>query len=117
MSLDKHFYVSVSGKGFDKVKVRIRYNASGVDMEDDETGFGPYGVASEGGKSWTTSVGKPYRCQYISEVTVTSKDDDVDVTLNLDGMEKFITPFYKSEPLKGKGQIVYKKGDVSAPSK
>jgi hypothetical protein len=85
---DRFFTVSALGNGQDKVKVHIKFNASGVDLESDGS--------------------RGFPCQYISEVAVTSVDDDVDVTLRIaDGMKTI----YESKPLKGKGQIVYKKGD------
>src|SRR5208282_5064831 len=84
--LDRPFSVSVTGNGQDKVKVHIKYNASGADLESD----GSHG----------------FPCQYISEVAVTSVDDDVDVTLKIADGTKTI---YESKSLKGKGQILYEK--------
>ena len=56
----------------------------------------------------TSSIG--FTGQYIREVTVKSDSDDTNVTLELLDDEK---PYYDSAPLKGKGEIDYKKGDVS----
>ena len=90
---DKPLNVTVLGAGQDKVKVHIKYNASGVDLEMDPD---------------TSSIG--FTGQYIREVTVKSDSDDTNVTLELLDDEK---PYYDSAPLKGKGEIDYKKGDVS----
>ena len=97
---DEQLGVTVWGKGWDKVAIHIKYNASGVDLERNQTAMSSLFVG-----------------QYIQEVTVTSKDDGVeDVTLRVkQAGEK--EPSYISAPLKGKGQIVYKKGDAGVPSK
>lgn len=94
---DKTLNVMVLGQGMEKVGVHVRYNASGVEMERDQ---GP---------------SRLFPGQYIEEVTVTSNDDDVDVTLQL--VNEQGDPYYKSEPLKGKGQIHYKKDEKSTSSK
>ena len=97
---DEQLGVTVWGTGWDKVDIHIKYNASGVDVEKDQTDMSSLFVG-----------------QYIQEVTVTSKDDTVDdVTLRVKQAGER-EPSYISAPLKGKGQIVYKKGDVSVPSK
>jgi hypothetical protein len=90
---DKSFTVSVIGSGQNKVKVDVKYNVSGVDLKD--TLVPP-----------ASSRGFP--AQYIGEVTVISEDDDVDVTLRI---SEEMRQIYESKPLKGKGQIHYKKGD------
>ena len=79
----------VMGKGQDKVSVRGKFNASGVDMERSFKG------------SSSTIFG-----QHFSEITVTSDDPETDVTLRVLENRNEI---FKSEPLKGKGVITYKK--------
>lgn len=79
----------VMGKGQDKVKIRYRWNASGVDLE--ETAKSPS----------LSFVG-----QYIESVTVTSDSDDTDVTITIRENNKEI---YTSQPLKGKGTLEYKR--------
>jgi hypothetical protein len=88
---DKPLRVTVDGMGADNVKGHIKYNVSGVDKEADT----PRG---------------DFNGQYISEVTIESTGDNVDVVLRILDGKKII---YESAPLKGKGQIVYKKGDQS----
>lgn len=91
---DKSLNVSVLGAGQDKVKIHIKYNASGVDLEMDPL---------------SPSIG--FAGQYITEVTVKSDSDDTNVTLKL--LDEKGQPYYQSAPLKGKGEIDYKKGDPS----
>jgi hypothetical protein len=84
---DRPFGVALDGVGQDKVKFNLKFNASGVDLESDV----PHEVIG----------------QYITEATVTSVDDSVDVTLRIYDGKKSI---YISR-LKGKGEIDYKKGN------
>jgi len=92
---DKTLNVSILGTGADKVKIHLKYNASGVDLERDQR-----------------SSSEAFVGQYISEVTVKSDREDTDVTLQL--MDENQKPYYVSAPLKGKGEIDYHKGDSSA---
>lgn len=90
---DKSLTVSVIGRGQDKVRMKVKYNASGVDLEMDQV-VGSAGLLG----------------QYVDEVAVTSTSDDVDVKLKIaEGMK----PMYESQPLKGKGTLTYKRGDKS----
>lgn len=79
----------VIGPGQNKVKIRYRWNVSGVDLE--ETADSPS----------ISFVG-----QYIESIAVTSDSDDTDVTLTIRENEKEI---YTSQPLKGKGTLEYKR--------
>ena len=81
---DKSLNVMVLGAGQDKVKVHLKYNASGVDLERDQ------------------GASAIFPGQYVSEVTVKSDSDDVDVTLRL--LDEKGTIYYLSEPLKGRGR-------------
>jgi len=114
---DKMLSVTVTGKGQDKVAIHVKYNASGVDLASDEK---PTVVAGKETTPPTVVSGSRFKGvlgQYIEEVTVVSNDDDVDVTLELRDQQYPAEPFYKSHPLQGKGQIVYKKGDKGVSSK
>lgn len=91
---DKGFNVMIMGPGADKVRIHLSYNASGVDVEEDKTHAASYG----------------FFAQFVNELTVTSSDDDTDVTVELKEMEPGPStkpPIYQSEPLKGKGQVQY----------
>jgi hypothetical protein len=79
----------VIGRGQDKVKIQVRYNASGVDLEQ--------GFSDPSATFWG---------QYISEIVVTSQDERTDVTLAVTRGGKEI---YKSGRLKGKGELKYKR--------
>lgn len=79
----------VIGEGQEKVKIRYRWNVSGVDLEE---------IAKSPSLSF---VG-----QYIESVTVTSDSDDTNVTLTIREHNKDI---YTSQPLKGKGTLEYKR--------
>lgn len=86
---DQQLNFLVMGPGQDKVKIKYRYNVSGVPMER---------TAAD---SSIVFLG-----QYIESVTVTSDSDATDVTLSIqeDGKE-----IYTSQPLKGKGTLEYKR--------
>jgi hypothetical protein len=88
---DKTIGFMVMGAGQNDVKIRVKWNASGVDQEK----------AFE--KPSSSFVG-----QYIQSITVTSIKDETDVTLTVLDSGK---PIYTSEPLKGKGTLEYKKED------
>lgn len=79
----------VIGEGQDKVKIRYRWNVSGVDLEE---------IAK--------SQSRSFLGQYIDFVTVTSDSDDTNVTLIIREHDKDI---YTSQPLKGKGTLEYKR--------
>lgn len=79
----------VMGPGQDKVKIRCRWNASGVDMEE---------IAA--------SPAKAFVGQHIDSMTVASDSDNTDVTLTIRENNKVI---YTSQPLKGKGTLEYKR--------
>ncbi|PTX95101.1 hypothetical protein DB345_12465 [Spartobacteria bacterium LR76] len=86
---DQQLNFMVMGQGQDKVKIKYRYNVSGVSME--RTATDPSIV---------------FLGQYIESLTVTSDSDATDVTLSIreDGKE-----IYASQPLKGKGTLEYKR--------
>lgn len=88
---DKTITFMAMGQGQDKVQIRAKWNASGVDQERDikSPSFNVVG-------------------QYFDTILVTSNEDDTDVTLTVMDAGKQI---YVSKPLKGKGSIEYKKGD------
>jgi hypothetical protein len=88
---DHQMNFGVVGSGQDKVKVYYKWNVSGVDQE--RVGPNPGGVVVLG--------------QYFESIKVTSEEDDVDVVLTVSEGGKEI---YKSQPLKGKGIIEYKRG-------
>jgi hypothetical protein len=92
---DKTLNVTVTGAARGDVKIHVKYNASGVDLERDQS-----------------SPSSAFPGQYISEVTVRSDRDGTDVTLELLGEKG--RAYYKSAPLKGKGEIHYHKGDETA---
>lgn len=79
----------VLGPGQDKVKIRYRWNVSGVDLEE-----------------MADSPSISFVGQHIDFVTVTSDSDDTDVTLTVRENNKEI---YTSQPLKGKGTLEYKR--------
>lgn len=97
---DQQFRMALDGVGEKDATFHIKYNASGVDLERDNDG--PNLIIP---------------CQFISEVTVTSTNDKTDLKLLIDTMENGkMKRVYESKPLKGTGQIVYKKGDLTAAS-
>gem|GEM_PF-1249951 len=108
---DKCFNVIVTGLIEDHVTIHIKYNASGVELEKEETlpaaGSQPSGNMTPNGGGGRGSVCDAFFAQYIEEVTVTNNTDDVALELR-EGMNE---PFYKSEKLKGKGQIHYKRNN------
>lgn len=78
---------SITGEGNDKLKIHLKYNVSGVILEDDEI-----------------RPNKSFSGQYISEITVVSSDPATDVQLVIrhGGQE-----IYLSEQLKGIGKLKY----------
>jgi hypothetical protein len=88
---DRQLNFGVIGKGQNKVTVDYKWNVSGVDQE--RSGPNPGGVVVLG--------------QHFDSIKVMSDEGDVDVVLTVaqDGKE-----IYKSQPLKGKGTIEYKRG-------
>lgn len=78
---------SVEGFGADRVVVKTKFNASGVDVE--QTFAEPYGA---------------FWGQSISEVEVEAESPQTDIVLKIIRDGKII---YKSEPLKGAGKITY----------
>ncbi len=88
---DKTINFMVMGRGQDKVQIRAKWNASGVDQEQNVK---------------SPSFGVPG--QYFDSIAVTSAEDDTDVTLTVLDAGKQI---YVSKPLKGRGSMEYKKGD------
>lgn len=86
---DKTITFMVTGRGQDKVQIKAKWNASGVDQE-----------------RLFKSPSSNFMGQYFEEITVTSTEDDTDVTLTILESGKRI---FVSEPLKGRGTIEYKK--------
>lgn len=86
---DKNIGFMILGKEADKLKGKVKWNASGVDLEKPIT---------------TSSVS--FLGQYIEGVTITSDHDDTDVTITI--LENG-NPIFKSDPLKGKGTLEYKR--------
>jgi hypothetical protein len=89
---DHTLNVSVTGTGADKVKIHVKYNASGVDLERDQS-----------------SPSNAFPGQYVSEVRVTSASDEADVKLRL--LDETGKAYYESARLKGRGEVVYRKGE------
>lgn len=87
---DKTLFFNVMGQGQDKVQITAKWNASGVEQER---------IFKE-----TSNMG--FLGQYVEQIIVTSANDDTDVTLTISESGKEI---YRSQPLKGKGTIEYKK--------
>jgi hypothetical protein len=86
---DKSIGFMVMGKGQDKVQIKAKWNASGIDQE--------HNSKSPSASFWG---------QYFEKITVTSTEEDTDVTLTvLENGEKI----FVSERLKGKGTIDYKR--------
>jgi hypothetical protein len=86
---DKTITFMVMGQGQDKVQIKAKWNASGVDQE-----------------RIFKSPSSNFMGQFFKEVTVTSTQDDTDVTLTILEAGKKI---FHSEPLKGKGTLEYKR--------
>lgn len=86
---DKNIGYMVMGAGQDGIRAKVKWNASGVDMEHT---FKAPSLSFQG--------------QFIKEVMVTSETEDTNVTLTIveDGK-----PISVSEPLKGKGKLEYKR--------
>lgn len=79
----------VMGRGQNKVQIKAKWNASGVDQE-----------------RIFKSPSSNFMGQFFEEVTVTSTEDDTDVTLTILEAGKEI---FQSEPLKGRGTLEYKR--------
>jgi hypothetical protein len=88
---DQTWNFHVIGKGSEKVKVELAWNASGVDLTRE------FKRSSSG-----------FPGQYISSIKVTCPDPDSDLVLKIFQGDK---DFYKSAPHKGVGVIEYKKPD------
>lgn len=86
---DKTITFMVMGSGQDKVQIKAKWNASGIEQ------MRTFKVPSSN-----------FMGQYFDEITVTSREDDTDVTLTIleEGKE-----IYTSQQLKGKGSIEYKR--------
>ena len=84
---DASLSFSVEGFGTEGASVKVKFNASGVDVE--QTYLEPSGGL------WA---------QYISEIEVTTENPQADMVLKVIREGKVI---YTSEPLKGAGTIVY----------
>lgn len=84
---DANLGYSVEGAGTENVSVKIKFNASGVDVEQL--------YLEPSGGIWA---------QYISEIDVTTENPQADIVLKVIREGKVI---YTSERLKGAGQIVY----------
>lgn len=86
---DKTIGYTIVGAGQDHLKTSIKWNASGVSMEQTSQ---PASLSFVG--------------QYIEEITVSSENEDTEVTLTIleDGK-----PIHTTEPLKGKGHLTYKR--------
>ena len=87
---DKPLSFMVTGWVKDKVQITARWNTSGAEQEQIYKG----------------ASNMYFMGQYFENVTVTSTDDNTDVTLIISEDNKEI---FHSQPLKGKGTIEYKK--------
>lgn len=87
---DKPLSFMVMGWVQDKVQIKAKWNTSGVDQEQ------IYKMASN----------MVFMGQYFENVTVTSTDDNTNVTLVVSEDNKEI---FHSQPIKGKGSIEYRK--------
>lgn len=86
---DKQIGFGLSGTGQNQAKIWVSWNASGVDVED--TFSSPSAVL----------IG-----QHINKVRITSDQSDSDLTLTVRENGQAI---YTSQPLKGKGELEYKR--------
>ena len=86
---DKTITFMVMGRSQNKVQIKAKWNASGVDQE-----------------RIFKSPSSNFPGQFFQQIIVTSTDNDTDVTLTIleAGKEIFV-----SQPLKGKGVLEYKK--------
>jgi hypothetical protein len=87
---DKTLSFAVMGRSQDKVQITVKWNASGVEQE----------------RIFKQTSNMGFLGQYIESATVTSTADDTDVTLTISENGKGI---FRSPPLKGKGNVEYKK--------
>lgn len=86
---DKNIGYMIMGKGQDAIKGTVKWNASGVDLEEP-----------------ISSSSLSFFGQYIDEVTISSDSADTDVTITIMDSGKQI---FQSAPLKGKGTQSYKR--------
>jgi len=86
---DKTIGYIIMGAGQDAVKGKVKWNASGVDLE-----------------KTISDPSSSFLGQYIDEVTISSDNDDTDVTISILENGKQI---FRSAPLKGKGTQSYKR--------
>jgi hypothetical protein len=86
---DKQIAYGVSGKGQKSVTVEVKWNASGV--EQTQTFVSPSAILMG---------------QYFEEISVTTEDEDAELILTVRQDNKEI---FRSEPLKVRGTITYKK--------
>ena len=86
---DKTITFMVMGEGMNKVQIKAKWNASGVEQE-----------------RMFKTPSHNFWGQYFDYIIVTSTEDDTDVTLTVLESGKEI---FASQPLKGKGILEYKK--------
>ncbi len=86
---DKQIAYGVSGKGQNSVTVEVKWNASGV--EQTQTFVSPSAILMG---------------QYFEEILATTEDEDAELILTVRQDNKEI---FRSEPLKGRGTLTYKK--------
>lgn len=86
---DKSLSYMVTGPGQENIRVLVKWNASGVDLEEEM-------------KSPSATI----LGQHIDAITVTSTDPQADLTLTLREKREVI---HTSAPLKGSGQIEYRR--------
>jgi hypothetical protein len=95
---DKPLSFIVAGWVKDKVQIKAKWNTSGVEQEKVCEGNSGGGAGQ--------SFSQLFMGQHIERITVTSTDDNTNVTLIVSEDNKEI---YRSQPLKGKGTIEYRK--------
>ncbi|MGH8045684.1 MAG: hypothetical protein ACREKL_00430 [Chthoniobacterales bacterium] len=86
---DKPIGYMIMGAGQNKISVSIKYNVSGVDLEQKDT-----------------SASMSFYGQYISSVTIKSSDPDADLTLTLRDNGEEIA---QAGPYKGVGEWTYER--------
>jgi hypothetical protein len=84
---DKELSFALEGFGTEGAVIKVKYNASGVDVE--QTYHEPVGG---------------FWCQHVSEIEVTTENPQASVVLKVIQQGKII---HTSEPLQGAGRIVY----------
>ncbi len=100
---DKNIGFGVRGRGWDRVRVRVKWNASGIDRGREYSLLSSSRSASGSEYSARSSV---FWGQHIDQVIVTSLNDEADIILEV--LEEGETIF-TSEPLKGRGTIQYQR--------